>query len=1002
MRIENITEYLKTQDASAQTSKIQGGDTDTEVSASCFLREINIDSPFYDKDTIADQLEGQLSDGQASSEEQTKTKLTIASAVLSEGDLSEMEKQGFQAEDLDPEDFVNIGEKIKLSLAKGGMDVSIMGGLDSDTVAKITGSTNYAVTMTEALSEVDLPTDPTMIQDGAVALQMVEEIEAKTQNGLSEDAMKYLLKTNATPTIENIYQAVYSTTSAPTSELSASIPEEIESSVKKVIESLGLTVDEDALNSAAWMLNNDIPITPENVLYLSELQSFTCQSEDALQSIVTAVNEGQNPKEAYLVPGYSLLDQASAAVDALQVLSDEDVDKVTSLGEKLTIQNLMAVHLDTSDTSNSNIAGYKQLETIRLQMTLEASYTMMRNGIDVNTTELQNLIEELSAMEEDSTAIPSEVENTISSLEEMPAVLLGRIPDIKSMSLRAIYQEGEAFVSSSDGRSYLAQAAGRYETMMTEVRSDLGDRIATAFDNSVDEILSELKLDSTPSNERAVRILGYNEMEITTDSISSMKEVDELVQRTFKSLTPATVLEMVRNDVNPLDMTVEEVIDSAEEIQGTIDGTASEERFSKFLYKLDETGAITEEERDSILGIYRLMHQVNATDGAAIGTLLKQGSEVTMRNLLTAVRTRKHENQEYVVSDETGLFAGFEKSSLSITDQIEMAFQANRMLDAEEAASPYKLQEIGTSECMQMTPDQIASALEEIDEPDEYEKEYQRQVRSELQQAYQAEEEVYSGLSAYSIPATAMNLQAMTSLYNNRNVWKSILDRPHTNLDGSVVDLSDIDLDALMEMALEDYGEAIKTPEEMAEAQQKLAETAENVLKQDMTQDVTARIDLRSLQLQNAQISIFTQMSKSETYNIPILVADENGTMTLKIVRGQEENGLVDIAYSNDRIGSLRAALQYVNGEMVGSLETDSSATREVLSENATILAGRIQEETGLSVSLSIGFREDVSLNDIYTKDDYGFETSEEGDQIQTRTLYSIARAFVQGLSELA
>ena len=52
---------------------------------------------------------------------------------------------------------------------------------------------------------------------------------------------------------------------------------------------------------------------------------------------------------------------------------------------------------------------------------------------------------------------------------------------------------------------------------------------------------------------------------------------------------------------------------------------------------------ISEEERSSYIGIYRLIAQVEKGDGAALGFLMNQGSDVTMRNLLRAVTFQKKE-----------------------------------------------------------------------------------------------------------------------------------------------------------------------------------------------------------------------------------------------------------------------------------------------------------------------------------------------------------------------
>lgn len=54
-------------------------------------------------------------------------------------------------------------------------------------------------------------------------------------------------------------------------------------------------------------------------------------------------------------------------------------------------------------------------------------------------------------------------------------------------------------------------------------------------------------------------------------------------------------------------------------------------RSSVSIYINWKNNQITEEERNSYIGIYRLIHQVEQTDGAAIGALVNQGAEMTMK-----------------------------------------------------------------------------------------------------------------------------------------------------------------------------------------------------------------------------------------------------------------------------------------------------------------------------------------------------------------------------------
>ena len=137
---------------------------------------------------------------------------------------------------------------------------------------------------------------------------------------------------------------------------------------------------------------------------------------------------------------------------------------------------------------------------------------------------------------------------------------------------------------------------------MTSPRSDMGDSIKKAFSN-VDDILQDLQLDTSETNRRAVRILAYNNTEITPENIMEVKALDEQMQRAFSNMKPAVTLEMIRRGENPLDMTMEQLNQAAQEIQQE-NGTQEQERFSKYLWKLEQNHEISEEERSSYCLLY--------------------------------------------------------------------------------------------------------------------------------------------------------------------------------------------------------------------------------------------------------------------------------------------------------------------------------------------------------------------------------------------------------------
>lgn len=297
-------------------------------------------------------------------------------------------------------------------------------------------------------------------------------------------------------------------------------------------------------------------------------------------------------------------------------------------------------------SSLDKLTARRQLEEIRLAMTVEANYTLLKKGISIDTEPISELIDQLKSMEQDyyvnllkaqgadnaeeKASLLLETTEKIAGIKTVPAYVLGyRQADVST--IEGIHREGTALKDTFE------RANRSYETMMTMPNEELGDSIQKAFGN-VDEILKDANLGLTDANRRAVRILAYNQTAITQENVAQVKAADEEVQRAFKNLTPAVVTRMIKDGINPLEMDISEVNETAEQIASDI-GDQDKNRFSEYLWKLEQNHQISEEERSAYIGIYRLIRQVDNTDGAAVGALLQQGAPVTMKNLLTAVRS---------------------------------------------------------------------------------------------------------------------------------------------------------------------------------------------------------------------------------------------------------------------------------------------------------------------------------------------------------------------------
>lgn len=963
-------------------------------------------------DTVADDIENNIEHNSKGMD--MHNKMAVYANTVSEEDFAKMQEDGFNPMEMEVHDIVTVADKIKVALAKGGHDVSMMGGVSDAALQEMTGSvveanrlenvmtsggdggikqnnsqTDSNEMIKAALASRDLPMDQGLIQSASQAVNMLEELPEELNDG----AKKYLIDNSIPPTIENAYQATFATSSmgdrVVSMEESAnsilennSVDPGILSQFESIIEEAGLQVDNKTLGDAKWLMDNDLPVNGQNVLYTQELKDISVDvtGKQAVDVVADQVALGNNPAELDLRQLKSMI----------------------------------------------------SLQETRLAMTTKATYQIAQAGLDVDTLSMQEAIDGLKEMEanfvrqmlagetEADTDINVDRFNTFNNaLEELaavPASFVWKLNGFAEKTITTITNEARTYVSENRHNADFKAFQERFETVMTAPRADMGDSIKKAFAN-VDDILDDLGFERSASNERAVRILAYNKIEINEVNISRVKATDAEVQKMYKALKPATVLSFIREGKNPLDMKMSDLTEMAENFNEENGAENSQEKFAKFLWKLDRTQEITETERQSFIGIYRLIHQVEAGDGAAVGALIAQGAEVTLRNLMTAVRSGKHTGREYDIDDDFGEISEFNRDDLSITQQVEMAFQYNALQEAGDIMTPVKMSTFENEETyLNMSPDRFRDALvaasenPEVAEGDSLqEAEYIKTVREEVSQALKSESEVYDMLQKFEIPTTPANLTAMQQMLADRNRMYRNLQKYSKDSEGrNLVSIGD-----LIDDLIEDYGEACKTPEEMAEAQRRLEKTAENVMKTMLIENDVQEIDLRGMKMVMTQIREVGQMSTptSESYNIPIMVEDKVGNLSLKIVHGTEDKGLVEVAFDTEPTGAVYASFRYEAGEVVGDMDFAESRTRQNFAEHMGLFAQDMQEATGLPVSFAFAYDKNLSLDEFYNEPEVDFPLRNRDDEVDdqtkaveeitTRQLYSIARSFIASASEI-
>ncbi len=988
--------------------------------------------------------------------------MIVMSNSVSGADLGKMQEEGFQPGSTDVETYVSIVDRIKVTLAKAGVEIAgYNDNLDTATVEEITGSRIDANKLVDKMQQADIP----VTEDNITAL--VKTIAQGMEIGeLSEDALKYLLLNQKAPTVDNIYAARFSSTDslrqgkgyysdyaqgyyakkADTINWDA-----LQSGIDSVIRQSGLENTEDVQNNARWLVESGIELTPQNLSYLSDLSQLQLpmDAEQLMDMAVTAMGNGKQPGKALVTGEQPVWQQAKELVEQAEAISDEAIHDTIEAGETLNLRNLSAAQkeidaregseaavVNTGDASLREIEARRQMEEIRLVMTQEANRQLLKSGYQIDTTELSQLVEALKATEANIKAALFQgeteqvneqravwYEDTLTLTKElaaMPAALSGKISASKTpFTLEALHQEGSILQSKYD------KAGESYEALMTAPRKDMGDSIQKAFRN-VDDILQDLGLETNDSNRRAVRILGYNNMGITQDNIQSVKEADMQVTGVIRRMTPAVTLQMIREQINPLDMNLDELEEYLNEQDK--DTGSDAEKFSAYLHKLDQSHAITEDEREAYIGIYRLFRQIEKTDGAVIGSVVAAGAEMNFKNMLSAVRTSRHKNMDISIDDG---FGGLEKliaRGQAIDEQIMAGYQDSPSREYQHQMQYYAalsgeikdelVQKTDVDALKEMdiqadtTIEQFAQELKQMPETNQSSRQDMEQdrihnFRDSVQSAQQVEDSVIQSLIDYEQPVSVNNIQAAELLLMERgSLYKQIFGRNgaasvenDTSVNDAFDSVGDIEHDALWQKA-EDAANNLTDKSSAVSAYQELIGEAVSAV-ENMVHTSDNIVDVKAAQMLYKGLSLAGSLAREENYELPVNIKGELTSINLKIYHNGSRMGKVTVTMDTDTLGKVAADFDISEEKISGMIAYDKKTSGQdikVLQNNLLEQFSKAQQESGQNKKISISLAETKTLDLNRFGQDRDVEESKE---LSTRELYQTAKAFITALKSL-
>jgi hypothetical protein len=291
------------------------------------------------------------------------------------------------------------------------------------------------------------------------------------------------------------------------------------------------------------------------------------------------------------------------------------------------------------------VTAKRQLAEIRLRLTSESMTTLIKKGIEVDTLPLKEVVEELKSVEAElykaslSRVGAAPTTENITQMQDLYQKLES-IKTISSPTYNKVMQADIPFtiegLSEAEVNLQIQHATASYEVAQTQPSTRFGDTFSKVADQ-VEPLVTDLGLEASKENIRAAKILVKNNIDVTDENIAAIKLIDVKVGKVTTQLHPTIAANMIKDGFNIVQTDIDEVINYMNGFDKLL-GEDLTDKIASYIYEMDQTGELASSERETMIGIYRMLYTVEKTQGRATGFLYKNDMPLTLGNLMQAAK----------------------------------------------------------------------------------------------------------------------------------------------------------------------------------------------------------------------------------------------------------------------------------------------------------------------------------------------------------------------------
>ncbi len=409
---------------------------------------------------------------------------------------------------------------------------------------------------------------------------------------------------------------------------------------------LGLKNNDKNLGAAKNLLAINVPVNKKNISFLNGSNSMFDDNKmlGAIAGDIKKLGSGLGANLLGL--GDDGLSKNQRLLDNINSINNKDIKKAADLGKTGSIKDVLSTRDEegteassestdgeetggentekTSETSEATLR--RQVEEVRLKMTLENADKLEKLGVNPETQKLAKLIEELRQIEKQELKIDMKIFDKNITDKEINQVYDNKLVIERIASLRTGFEAVFEEKSDINIENFSARVAvSKVESyLLTEIRADLGDSVVKSF-ASIESKLEILGIEVSEESISACKSLIRSGMDVTAENIAHVEVVAEQVDFLTKNLTPDVLLKISRAGIDIKSLPLDEAVD----ITRLYQSNGAENKLARLIARAD----INDADYKEIMATYKAIYKGLKKDGVAVANLLKSGADVNIKNL---------------------------------------------------------------------------------------------------------------------------------------------------------------------------------------------------------------------------------------------------------------------------------------------------------------------------------------------------------------------------------